>query len=123
MERMTFAHRWPSVAEAMPTGKWRVRVLKDETVVSEHLIPFADTIASQGLLIGNAEPVHIMVPRAEEMPATRIQVIAAGAHAFAALLEGVSRSFENPPLSGFMRFDWNYLDVAGYKVDIYFKTE
>lgn len=67
---------WASIVENMRGAKWIVTVQRGAETLAKHEVPFSDTVATDGLLIGTVQPVHVLLPDAGELPATRIRVTA-----------------------------------------------
>jgi hypothetical protein len=112
---------WAMVVENMPGAKWVVTVRRGSETLAEHAVPFTDTVATDGLLIGTVLPVHVLLPDVGEIPPTRIRVTAGSCHSFAAVLEGVAHCFERRLTGEYNRFDWRPLTVGNCVVDVGFQ--
>ena len=95
---------WPQIVANMPGAKWVVKVHGPGDSVETHEIPFADTVDTDGLVIGNVAPAHVLV-HASAIPPTRAAVVAAGMHQFVSFLEGVVVVHGNPLTESYVRFD------------------
>jgi hypothetical protein len=112
---------WSAVVQNMPGAKWLVTVRRDAETVADQEVPFSETEATEGLLIGTVQPVHVLLPGGEGTPPTRIRVIAGSCHAFAAVLEGEAHCGRRPLLESYSRFDWRTLSIGPFEVEIYFR--
>lgn len=112
---------WAMIAANMPGAKWVVTIGQSSQPLATHEIPFADTVVTEGLLIGTVQPVHVLLPA--ELPPTRFRVTAAGNHSFAAILEGIVHCCDRQLMGDYNRFDWRPLMVGNCVVDIGFRND
>jgi hypothetical protein len=112
---------WAMVVQGMPGARWVVTVRRGPETLLEQEVPFTDTAATEGLLIGTVQPVHVLLPSEEGAPATRMRVTAASCHSFAAILEGVVHCGHRPLAGDYNRFDWRTLTVGRCDVEIDFR--
>ena len=112
---------WAKVVQNMPRAKWLVTVLREETVLSEHEIPFSDTASTAGLLSGTAEPAHVILQETS-IPATRVRITAGSNHSIAAVLEGEVDCGGRQLSGDYNRIDWQPLTIGCCTVKIGFRN-
>jgi hypothetical protein len=110
---------WALIVENMPGAKWLVTLRRASEIVAEQEVLLADTLATDGLLIGTVQPVHVLLPSDAGIPPTRIRVIGGGNHTFVSVLEGVVEDCGRPVTGEcFRRFDWRTLYFGSYAVHL-----
>jgi hypothetical protein len=112
---------WEEVVQNMPGAKWVVTVRRGSETLAVYEVPFTDTLATEGLLIGTVHPVHVLLPSEEGSPATRIRVTALSCHSFAAVLEGMAHCGNHSLVGNYNRFDWRTLTIGHWDVTIDFR--
>jgi hypothetical protein len=112
---------WAMVVQNMPGAKWVVSARRGSETPAEHEVPFTETLATEGLLIGTVHPVQVLLPGEEGSPPTRVRVTAGSCHSFAAVLEGVVNCGNRPLAGDYNRFDWRPLTIGHCHIKIDFR--